>query len=227
MTKSRGILAPRRPWSEVELELLRRNYADSRTEDLALVLGRTLSQVYTKARKVGLAKSEAYLASPAACRLRRGDNVGKAHRFEKGHVPANKGLRRPGWNAGRMRETQFQKGQMPHTWKPIGSLRINADGYVDRKVSDTGYPPRDWVGVHRLVWIDAHGPIPAGHVITFKPGRRTTDVDAITVDSLELTSRADLARRNHARNLGPEYVKVVQLRGAITRQINKRLKEAA
>ncbi|EMM6737362.1 HNH endonuclease, partial [Pseudomonas aeruginosa] len=42
--------------------------------------------------------------------------------------------------------TRFKKGQKPHTWLPVGSTRISADGYLQRKISDTGYPPRDWKG---------------------------------------------------------------------------------
>ena len=226
MTKSRGLHRRRRPWTELEVELLQRNYADSRTVDLATVLGRDLQHVYSKAKKLGLAKSRAYLDSPDACRLRRGDHVGRPYQFPKGHIPANKGQRRPGWSAGRMRETQFKPGQRSSNWKPIGSLRINGDGYLDRKVQDTGYPPDDWKGVHRLVWIEAHGPIPDGFSVGFKPGRRTTDVDAITLDALELLSRRDLMARNTVHNLPKALVEVVQLRGALVRQINRKAKEA-
>lgn len=224
MTKSRGILRPRGRWTESELQLLTRNYADSRTEDLATVLEREIAYVYAKATKLGLKKSEAYLASPDACRLRRGDEIGKAFRFDKGHVPANKGLRRPGWHAGRMKSTQFTTGSKPKTWKPIDSLRVNGDGYLDRKVTDTGYPPRDWVPLHRLVWMAANGPIPPGHVVVFKPGRRTAVEADITLDAVELLSRRELMARNTVHNLPKEIVQLVQLRGAVNRQINQRVK---
>lgn len=136
------------------------------------------------------------------------------------------------WNKGRKginyegcKATQFKTGQLPHTWRPIGTLRINADGYLDRKVSDTGYAPRDWAGVHRLVWSEAHGPIPAGHVVVFKPGRRTTELGKITLDALELITRRELMLRNSIHTkYPPELVKLVQLTGAINRQINKRTK---
>lgn len=231
MTKSRGILLrPRRPWSDVELELLTRNYADSRTEDIATVLGRTLQCVYVKAAALGLKKSEAYLASPNACRLRRGGGVGMANRWRKGQTPWNKGTHYVA--GGRSAETRFKPGRPPHearNYLPIGSLRINADGYLERKVTDDPsiVPVRRWVGVHRLVWEAANGPIPEGHVVCFRPGRRTPAEEDITLDALELVARAELARRNHFRRLGPEMAKVIQLRGAITRQINKRTREAA
>lgn len=227
MTKSRNILHKRKHWTEVELALLTANYADSRTEDIAIALGRELQHVYAKAKKLGLAKSEAYLASPAACRLRRGDEVGKSYRFPKGHVPANKGLRRPGFTAGDMAKTQFKKGQMPHTWVPVGSYRVNPDGHLEVKFSEVPGPyTLRWVPVHRKVWIEANGPIPKGHVLRFKEGRRTTEPALITPDALELVTLAENMRRNTVHNLPKELVQLVQLRAALNRQINKRSKAA-
>ena len=84
-------------WTPEEDALLRRLYPDEPTATLARVFDRSTSAVYARASILGLHKSEAYLASPAACRLRRGDESGKATGCEKGRVPANKGARRPGW----------------------------------------------------------------------------------------------------------------------------------
>lgn len=223
MTKSRGILARRRPWSDEEIALLRRDYPHKPTDELARAFGRKVYVVYSKAKKLGLNKTAEYLASPAACRLRRGDNVGAAYRFKKGQAPANKGLRRPGWSRGRMRETQFKRGQLPKNYLPIGSLRVNSDGYLDRKISETGYGPRDWKSVHRIVWEEAHGPVPAAHAVAFKSGRRTADVSKITLDALELVTRQELMLRNsYHNNYPPEIGRLIQLRGALQRQIKKR-----
>jgi lipid A disaccharide synthetase len=81
-------------------------------------------------------------------------------------------------------------------------------------------PARRWVGVHRRVWETANGPIPRGHVVCFLPGRRSGEVQKITLDALKLASRAKLAPRN------PELAKLVQLKGAITRQVNRIAREA-
>lgn len=220
MTKSRGIHAPRRRWSDVEIEALRMTYPDAPSAAIAQVLGRTLLEVYRKAKALKLRKSPQFNAGPHARRLRRGDNVGAAYRYPKGHVPANKGTRRPGYAPGRMATTQFKKGQRGSTFVPIGSERINADGYRDRKVSETGYPPRDWVGVHRLLWIEHHGPIPAGLYVVFRDRDKTN----ITIGNLELISKAENMQRNTIHNLPPELVEVVMLKGRVKRQINKRSK---
>jgi hypothetical protein len=232
MTKSRHILAPRRPWQDWELELIRANYADSSTADLARVLGCSRTAVYQRAAKMGLAKSVEFIAQTARERTSAPGHPSHAHRFTKGFVPANKGLQRPGWAAGDMARTQFKKGQLngraAQLVVPIGSTRVNNDGYLDRKVSDEPGPQtRRWVAVHRLVWAAAHGTVPHGHAIVFKPGRRTTVEADITLDALECISRRELMTRNSYHQYGPEVAQLVQLRGAISRQINKRSKEQA
>lgn len=49
---------PRRSSGEVEQELVRRNYADSLTSDLAKVTGLTEDQVHRLAKRLGLPKSK-------------------------------------------------------------------------------------------------------------------------------------------------------------------------
>lgn len=221
-------------WTPAEDALLRKRYPDEKTADLARALGLSALRVSQHATVLGLRKSAAYLASPAACRLRRGDEIGKAYRFPKGHVPANKGLRRPGWAPGRMAETQFKKGSMTGAarakYKPIGAERICRDGYLERKITDAGDTnaarQRRWVAVHRLVWESVHGPIPPRHVVRFKPGMHTTVAREITADKLEMVSLADNMRRNSIHNLPAPLKEVVQLRGRLMRQIHKREKRA-
>jgi hypothetical protein len=214
-----GYRAGKRLWTAAEEARLRREYPDTPTQTLARALDRSLVAVYQRARSLGLEKSEAYLASPHASRLRRGDRVGASTRFTAGHVPANKGLRRPGWHRGRMRETQFKPGNRSHRWMPVGATRL-IDGYVYRKVSDVSHVPYtvNWKLEHLLVWTAAHGPLPPGHALRFKNG----DPLDIRLDNLEPIPRADLMRRNSVHNLPAPLVETIQLLSAVTRRIRKR-----
>jgi len=219
--------AGRRPWAAPEIATLRRLYPDTPTAQIADQLERPLHCVYSQAAKLGLHKSQAYRDSPAACRLRRGDNVGAAFRYPKGHVPANKGMRRPGWAPGRMRETQFKKGRPAHearNYLPIGSLRLSKVGYLERKVTDDQsiVPARRWVSVHRLVWEAEHGPVPAGHALTFLPGRRTAVLEEISVDGLELITRQELMRRNSIHNYPPQLRANMVLLGRVRKAIERK-----
>lgn len=229
MTKSRKLIAKRKPWTPVELELLRRNYADSLTKDLATVLNRPQGTVHQKANKLGLFKSLDFTSTTTALRQRDLVERGVHKGFLKGHVPATKGLRRPGWSAGDMQRTQFQRGRPAseaRNYVPLGSHRVSKDGRLECKVTDdpTLAPVRRWVGVHRLVWIEANGPVPEAHVVAFKPGRATTDPTLITPCALELLTQAENMARNRAP---PELQRIHQLRGVLTRAINKRIKSEA
>lgn len=222
MTKSRGILPPRRRWTDDQVDALTRLYPDTPTADIAKQFGITVERVYSKANLLGLKKSEAYLASPAACRLRKGDGVGAATRFKPGQHSWNKGMK--GLNLGGI-ETQFKPGhrggKAAELYQPIGTERISKDGYVQRKINDDMPLQRRWRGVHIINWEAVNGPLPKGHALVFKDGNKQNTA----VENLELLSRAELMRRNsYHTNYPKEVAQLVQLRGAITRQINKRSK---
>jgi hypothetical protein len=155
----------RRHWSAADVARLRRDYANTPTEQLARDLDRPTKNVYSKARALRLRKSAEYLASPAACRLRKGDGVGEKSRFRKGQTPWNKGMK--GLDIGG-KHTRFVKGQMPHTWVPIGTEAVSKDGYIKRKVRDdapAGQSRHNWKFVHVIVWEEHHGPVPRGYAI--------------------------------------------------------------
>jgi hypothetical protein len=217
---------PRRFWNALEEAYLVDAYPDTPTAELALALRRPVRAVYQKALALGLKKSPSYLASPHACRLRRGDDIGASHRFQPGAKPWNAGLK--GWTAGgRSAETRFKAGRTPQeaaNYKPVGSLRLSRDGYLVRKMTDSrdSYPARRWVALHRLVWEATHGPVPAGHIIAFKPGLKTTVEEEVTLDRLECITRAENMARNTCHQYPKEVAEAIQLKGALTRQINKR-----
>ena len=211
---------------------LRALYPHVPTHWVARVLDRTVTATYAAALRLGLRKTDEYLASEHASRLRRGDNVGWAHRFPKGHVPANKGKPMPPEVRAKCARTMFKKGHMggraAQLVQPLGALRFDKKhGCLQRKVTTQGRGAQRWKSVHRLVWEAAHGPTPAGHIVVFKPGRHTLKEAEITLDRLELLSRAENMRRNSVHNLPRALVRAVQLRGAIHRQINRRTPQAA
>lgn len=209
----------RKPWTAAEDRLLRAKYPHMQTKKLLPLLpGRLLTAIYQHARTIGLVKTPAYLASADACRLRSGKNVGSAHRFPKGHEPWNAGMK--GWQAGgRSKATQFKRGGHSARWDPevycVGSLRINTDGGLDIKVKEG---LRAWEPLARYVWRTERGPIPKGSVIRFVNG----DTHDTRASNLRLGSRADLMRENTLHRYPKDIARLIQLRGALNRQINKR-----
>ncbi|NVM87598.1 hypothetical protein FHT32_001237 [Variovorax sp. SG517] len=232
MTKSRNINRPKTRWTPVMLELLKQWYPNMTGEVVAGALQIPMGAVYRMAKKLGLRKSAEFLASDMAGRIQRGKQDARmiANRFQPGQVPANKGKHMP--TRGRMAETQFKPGQAPHTTLPVGSYRRVRGGsrnphlVLEQKMNELPGPNHvRWHPVHRLVWIAANGPVPEGHIVVFRKGMRTTVLEEITLDRLECISRAENARRNHPGNRSPELRKLIQLKGAITRQVNRITRE--
>lgn len=218
-------------WTEAELRLLREIYPDVPTGDVAALLGRQVGPIHQTAARYGIKKSAAFLASDLSARILRGHKLEamKGSQFKKGHKTWNAGMK--GWSAPGTDRTRFKKGQMSgaaaRNYVPIGSLRVTKDGNLQRKVTDDPalYPARRWTSVARLVWEAANGPMPPGALIVFRPGCKTTDPELITSDKLECLTRAQNAQRNHPRNKSPELGRLYQLKGAITRQVNRITKE--
>jgi hypothetical protein len=208
----------RKVWTAAEDDILRRRYATESSRALTEVFSCTFYQLYNRAFRLGLRKDSEFVKAQNRALGVKLTVAGFAHRFVKGLPPSNKGLRRPGWFAGRMRETQFKKGQWIWHQRKVGETRI-CDGYQYTKIAETPCVPwtRNWKMTHILIWEKAHGPIPARHAVCFKDGDRTH----ITLDNLELIHRRDLLRRNQA-HISPELKQVIQLAGALKRQIRRR-----
>ena len=213
---------------------LTRRYATHSAKECAAELGVSLSAVHNRVSVLGLSKSPDWVAERTRQRWSEGRHEAsrRAH-FRKGQAPVNKGRPQKEWmpteSIRRTAATRFKprKPEESRNYRPIGSLRVSKDGYLERKVTDDHpVPARRWVAVHRLVWEQSHGPVPPGHVVRFKDGRKRLDPTEITADLLECISQAENMRRNsYHTHLPPEVAQLVQLRGALTRKINNRTKE--
>ncbi len=209
MTKSRGINRPKALWTPEQDEILQARYPHELTENLTGILDKTVLQIYSRAVKFKLKKTAEFLASRLSGRL---DGIkGSDTRFQKGHNTWNKDMK--GLMIGG-EATQFKPGQMPHNHLPVGTVVKDTEGYMKVKVAE----PKQWEFLHIKTWREAHGPISKGSAVIFKDKNR----ENCALDNLELVTRAELMRRNSYHNYGKEIAQLVQLKGAITRQINKR-----
>jgi hypothetical protein len=220
----------RKFWTQAELEVVRKLYAGRPTKEIARNIGRSVLSVYQAAAKLGLRKDEAYVRGPEGPGFQAGHRFGVATRFPKGHVPGNKGLRRPGWHAGRMKDTQFQKGRRSgaaaRNWKPVGTVLPDSEGFLRIKVREAvcGKEPfgfgnvRVWPLLSRHTWEQHKGPIPQNHVIVYKDGDRSN----CAIENLECVHRRVLAERNRMWNAYPrELAEAIQLNGVLKRKLKR------
>lgn len=149
---------------------------------------------------------------------------GRTGRFEPGRTAENKGRTwaeyMPPASQAQCRATTFKKGNHPQTYVPVGTEVIDGGGYRKRKVAD----PNRWQFVHRMVWEQHFGPIPAGHVVAFRDGDKANRAP----ENLVLLSRAENAVRNrHLIQLAetPEQHRAVIALAKLKTEISRREKE--
>lgn len=119
---------------------------------------------------------------------RYGLNTGRKGYFKKGQDPHNKGKKMPVEVYEKCKGTMFKKGQMPVNYRPVGSERVNIDGYIEIKIKD----PATWRLKHNFVYEQQCGKIPKGHVVIFLNGNKL-DTD---ISNLKLIKRSELLIMN-------------------------------
>jgi HNH endonuclease len=207
-------------WTEAEDAVLRDRFAELSAAELAALIGVGIKIIYWRAHVLGLRKSPEWVAERARQRSLQPGHGGRENQFKKGATPWNKGMHYVA--GGRSGETQFRPGvrtgRAVELWHPVGTLRISADGYLQRKVNDDHPIHKRWRAEHVLIWEAAHGPLEKGMAVVFRDGNKQN----FDLANLECISRGDLMRRNSMQRHGPEVAALTQLRGVLKRQINRR-----
>lgn len=108
--------------------------------------------------------------------------------FPKGHVPCNKGKKMLPEVYEKVKATMFKKGHEPINHRPVGSERVNVDGYVEIKVEE----PRKWRLKHNVVWEQHNGKIPKDSVVMFLDGNKLN----VAIENLKLVKRSELLIMN-------------------------------
>lgn len=207
-------------WTPSEISMLLSMYAEHTAPEIAAAIGGvTDRQVYSKAIQLGLKKTPEWIRERARKAMEDPSHPGRKTYFQPGQKSWNTGTR----GVMKRNSGSFKPGLLPHTWRPIGTDRVTEEGYRQRKIAETGCSRRDYVGIHHLVWRMHGHHVPAGHALIFKDGDKTN----VDINNLELITRSELMRRNSVHRWGPEIQQLTQLKGAITRQINNRMRSEA
>lgn len=68
----------------------------------------------------------------------------------------------------------FKKGFRPHNTWPVGTVRADGEGYIEKKVQDISKVAHrvNWKRLSVIVWEKHHGPVPVGYDIVYLDGNR-------------------------------------------------------
>ena len=201
------------PWTNEEIEILKELYPDHFAGEICQILHRNKSSVYYMAAKLGL-KATPEKISRSGRISSQNPNVRKCQ-FPKGHIPQNKGKKVSPELYAKMKPTMFKKGQASLNKRPVGSERVNVDGYIEVKVAD----PNKWRLKNRVIWEQHNGKIPPGHNIQFKDRNPLN----CTIENLYIISQAEQMRNENSflAKYPKELVDVIRLKGALKRRIRK------
>lgn len=64
------------------------------------------------------------------------------------------------------------KSGVASRYVPIGTLIFRKDSWYYEKVADGPDPNKNWKAKHVMVWEEANGPVPEGHMVIFLDGNR-------------------------------------------------------
>lgn len=199
-------------WTPHRVEQLKQLYPNHTKDEIAQALDTTPGAVTAKAFELQLRKDKEWMR-----------NKRMPTTFKKGQAPSNKGKK---WGEymseegqASARRTCFKKGSIPANHKPVGSEWKRKDRYWYVKVSETGGQWDRWKQKHRLLWEQHHGPIPKGTNIVFIDG----NTDNIVIENLRAETMVEKFNRccSIHTNMPPEMRQLVQLKGALRRQINR------
>lgn len=204
-----------------QLEEVKRDYAYTRGIDLANRVGCSLYSIYNVAHMYGLKKDINFIRELSREKMKDPNHPGRKFLIKKGSIPKNKGKRQAEYMSAdaieKTKATRFAKGHLPHNTRHDYALSDRKDktGRIYRYIR---IGPAKWIPYHRYIWEQSYGEIPKGYNVQFKD-RNTLNC---TIENLYLISKADqLKNENSLHARYPEEVrKLIQLKGALNRQIN-------
>lgn len=209
-------------YTDEMIETLKALYPSNTADDVAKKLGVTTRSIYNKAHELNIKKDVEFIRQLSKTNSLKPNHGGKKSQFKKGQEAWNYGKKQTEYLTAEQIEktvkTRFPKGNVPANNRPVGSERITKDGYVEVKVGNK------FKLKNRMVWEQNFGQIPKGYNVQFKD---KTIPDPYIPENLFIISRSDQmkTRNSYIAKYPKEVQLVIQIRGALNRQINRLIKE--
>jgi len=143
----------------------------------------------------------------------------KDSQIKPGTVPPNKGKKMPASTYKKVKATMFKKGQRIHNEKFDGAISIRTDK-TKRNYKFIRTSKGVWQALHVYIWKKSKRRVPKGKIVVFKD-KNTMNCK---LGNLECITRVENMKRNTYHNYPKPIANLIQLRGALNRQINKHSK---
>ena len=190
MSRPKGIKDrnPRHKWTDKEKEYLTQIYKKNDYDTILKMMNDKFECSFNRKQIISFMRRNKL----------KSEAIKNNGRFSKGMTPWNKGLSYMPNN----KETRFQKGNIPHGHREVGSERIIRDGYIEIKVAE----PNVWDLKHRVIYREHYGEIPGGHNIIFADGNKMN----FDIDNLIAVSKSEMLilNNNNLRFEDKELTKV-------------------
>lgn len=201
---------------------LKRDFSTTLNKDLANRFGCSIHTIESIGFKHKLKKDAEFIRNIFREKMQDPDHPGRKFLIKKGNIPMNKGKKQTEYMSPeaieRTKATRFRKGNLPPNTMHDYAITERRDK-TGRTYKYIRVGLANWILYHRYIWEQAHGPIPEGYNIQFKDGNSLN----CTLDNLYMISRSkQLKNENSLHARYPEELrKLIQLKGALNRQINK------
>lgn len=182
-------------WTPERIIYLREHYANTKNSDLAQDLGCSTHAVANKGFALKLKKSHEFIKATSC-------------QFKKGMTPHNKGKPMPDSTKAKLK-TMFKKGYKPKNKLEVGTERVDKDGYIYVKVSDS---PNKWVAKHHIVW---GKDVPKGYKLVFVDGNKKN----FDISNFQLISDAEQMKKNTIKRFPQELQNLIRTLKKLQRTI--------
>lgn len=156
-----------------------------------------------------------------SCKRNHNIKSGIDSRFKKGNIPVNKGKKgsMSPEQYKKCQATMFKKGNIPANRRPIGSERLDKNGYILIKIQD-GHKTKNWTRKHRYLYEQAYGNVPKGYKVIFADGNNRN----FDLENLILVSDAEelIMNRNKLFKKDTELTKAGVVVAKLLDKVNKR-----
>lgn len=198
-----------------EDDFLKTNYLELNLEQLGSKLNRAIGSIHGRLKCLTLIVPKELIKQRQLAGLKAGWDKGCTARFQKGHIPANKGQKMPEHVYVKAKPTMFKKGHKSHNALEVGTeVKRFSKGYYYWLIKLPGVKKLQYK--HRHVWQQHYGPIPKGYNIQFKD-RNTLNCN---IENLYMISRQEQCKQNSIHSYPKEVVKTIRL----VTKLNKTIK---